>query len=174
MTALARQTATIRVVGCGRSHRRDDQLGLRVAERLAGSGMAGVAVSTSEAPGADILTDLEGCELLIIVDAVEQCPRLRPGEWRRIDYDHSPDARIVAGRMADPEPSHFLGVNTALALGRELGLLPPEVWVYALAGRDFGYGDALSPGLDEAVLRLSDRIGRDIEEWQRDRSRCHA
>lgn len=164
----------VRIIGCGRSHRRDDQLGLRVVECMAGASHPCVQILTSEAPGAELLLDLDRCELLIIVDAANAEPRMRAGEWTRIDVGRSDEARVSPVRVEGGEPTHFLGVNTALALGADIGVLPPDVWVYVIAGEDFGYGEALSPGLAERAGELAERIRRDVEQWLERRSRGDA
>lgn len=162
-----------RVVGCGRHYRRDDQLGLFVAQRLVAHSHPLIQVTYTEAPGADLLVDMRGCGLLVVVDAVQQCSELPAGHWIRLDFG-SPRG----GRLAPPpfsgEPSHFMGVNSALALGGELGILPPNVWVYAIAGQDFGYGDTLSPGLACSVRRVSRRIHHDVAAWLRNVRRVRA
>jgi len=176
-TRLARPRTTtpcVRIIGCGRSHRSDDRLGLHVVDRLSRMSHPCVRLATSEAPGADLLLDLDGCELLIIVDAAMAGPQLRPGEWIRIDVGHSTEARITPVRVVGGEPTHFLGVNTALALGADLGLLPKDVWVYVIAASDVGYGEVLSPGLAERASELADRIRDDVERWLERRDRGDA
>ncbi len=158
-------TPCVRIIGCGRSHRSDDRLGLHVVDRLSKMSLPCVRLATSEAPGADLLLDLDGCELLIIVDAAVASPQLRPGEWIRIDVGHSMEARITPVRVAGGEPTHFLGVNTALALGADLGVLPKDVWVYVIAASNVDYGEALSPGLADRARQLADRIRDDVEGW---------
>ncbi len=167
-------TPCVRIIGCGRSHRTDDRLGLHVVDRLSRMSHPCVRLATSEAPGADLLLDLDGYELLIIVDAVIAGPQLRPGEWIRIDVGHSTEARITPVRVAGGEPTHFLGVNTALALGADLGVLPKDVWVYVIAASDVGYGELLSPGLAERAGELANRIHEDVEHWLERRIRGDA
>lgn len=174
--ARRRSTSTTgfaRVVGCGRHLRRDDQLGLCVAQRLAAHPRPSIQVTFSEAPGADLLTDLGDCGLLVVVDAVQHSSVLPAGRWVRFEFDRSRVGRIAAPAVGG-EPSHFMGVNAALALGGELGILPPVVWVYAIAGRDFGYGDALSPGLATSVRQLARQIHQDMAAWLREAGRPHA
>lgn len=162
--------ATVRIVGCGRSHRRDDQLGLRVADALAARPPPGAAVAASEAPGADLLTDLEGVSLLIVVDAQRAGGKTQPGtrgRWivasrtRSVDVPPLDELRRDATRS-----SHFLSVADALTLGAQLSLLPPEVWIYTVAAADFGYGEELTPAVAAAIPGLVARIRDDVAAWR--------
>jgi len=164
----------VSVIGCGRKYRCDDQVGLCVAGQLAALRGPSISVIASEAPGADLLTHLDSCELLVVIDAVRACPNLAAGQWKRIDLHQSPGVRVVAPPGGENVPTHFLGVNAALALGRELGLLPANVWLYVVAGCNFGFGDELSPGMATAVRRVVRRVRRDIVAWLRAKERAHA
>lgn len=170
--------AKVRIVGCGCSHRRDDQVGLRVAQALVDNGDANIAVDVCEAPGADLLTELTDVELLIIVDAARANGAIQPGEWRRLVIrDDGADAcltPLVEMFGNPPESSHLLGVRDALCLGDELKLLPENVWVYAIAAVDFGYGDQLSKAVDDAVAEAATRILTDVNDWLERRNMAHA
>jgi hydrogenase maturation protease len=157
----------IRIVGCGRAHRRDDQFGLRVAAALAADAPAGCAIETTEAPGADLIGGLEDVALLIVVDAAAQTPHLPAGQWVRIDYDREAEKLEATLGPRAPLSGHTLGVAAALELGRTLGVLPAEVWVYVAAGADFGYGTELSAGVAAAVTAVAERIRADVLTWRR-------
>ena len=72
------------VIGCGRSHRRDDQIGLRVTEALQSSPPAHTTLRTSQAPGVDLIADLEGVDLLVVVDAAQATQEFPVGTAARI------------------------------------------------------------------------------------------
>lgn len=154
------------IAGCGRAQRRDDQLGLLVAERLLRKPLRAVRIIQSQAPGVDLLSELADVGLLIVVDAARGLP---DGSWRR--FELSPpagrgDRLQLKGWNRHPGSCHSLSVADALIVGDELGILPPEVWVYALAGTDFGYGEELSPGAGRLVDDVAAAICAGIEAWR--------
>jgi hydrogenase maturation protease len=165
----ARRLPSIRIVGCGRSLRRDDQVGLVIAEalrehaaRLSEKGPR-VSVEMTEAPGAELFIT-EGADrdgLLTIIDAAQATEGVTPGTCTRIDYHAQPD-RIGEKCRTN---THTLSVDAALETAAALGLLPKTVWVYAVAGEDFGYGPDLSPDLASRVPQVAGRIVSDVEQW---------
>jgi hydrogenase maturation protease len=154
------------VYGCGRAHRRDDQAGLLVARQLARAASPNTEVRASQAPGADLLTDLEALPAgaatrINLADSSAQ------GEHHP-EQGGEPKKRPAPAAAPPPGPSaHTLNVNTALDLGRRLGLLPPDVWLYVLGGADFGYGSRCSPAVAAAVPRLARQVRDDIADWLR-------
>jgi Ni,Fe-hydrogenase maturation factor len=168
-------------VGCGRGLRRDDQLGLRLVEALAAAGLpATVSVAATESPGTDLLDGLEQTALLIIVDAAAEREGFPAGACTKIDWTaHFQSERRAKAdergrRPGNSVPSaqtrtttHTLGVTTALELGDQLGVLPPEVWIYAVAGRDFGYGPGFSEAVEAGVDGIVERIRADVDAWLR-------
>jgi hydrogenase maturation protease len=160
------ETTRVCVFGCGRWLRRDDQAGLMVAEKLAQADLPEADVRATESPAADLIADLDGVGLLVVVDAAQSGPNVPAGTWRRLEYGADP-GRI--GARPPPVDVHQLSVDTALRLAAEMGLLPPEVWVYAAAAGDCGYGEAMTPAVEAAVSELARRIPADIEAWRRQR-----
>mgnify|MGYP005838457729 FL=1 len=58
--------------------------------------------------------------------------------------------------------SHGLGLATALSLAQPLGCLPERLEVYAIVGRDFGFGRGLSAEVEEAAQSLATQLA---ERW---------
>jgi hydrogenase maturation protease len=150
------------VVGCGRWLRRDDQVGLLVAQTLAKAGLPGVRIVATESPWSDILTELEDLDLLIVVDAAREGTDTPPGAWARIDYRQEPERIRVYGPSLD---AHQLSVGAALSLASEMGVLPPDVWVYAVAVENCDHGEQVAPAVHQAVSELVERIPGDIDAW---------
>jgi hydrogenase maturation protease len=161
----ANRARPVRLVGCGRSQRRDDQVGLLVAAALADPPLPGTVVTASQAPGADLVADLENVELLVIVDAAAATDDFPVGTWRRIAYDTLDRSVSAPGARVASISAHSLGVWDALELGRELGILPADVWVDVVAGSDFGYGAELSPRVQAALPGVIERLRADVCAW---------
>lgn len=169
----AHPACDVLIVGCGRQHRCDDQLGLRVAELLADDPPPGAKVMLSEAPGIDLLTYASGERLLIVIDAARGGAGSAPGSWRRLERGASA-LRLRDATAGGIESGHVLGVADALCVGAVLETLPPEVWIYAVSGEDFGYGDGLSPHVRGAVCAVAHVIRSDVAEWRKRRGAINA
>jgi len=166
------------VIGCGRSHRRDDQIGPRVTETLQSNPPPHTTLRTSQAPGVELIADLEGVDLLVVVDAARATQEFPVGNATRIDYlgpsTSGGSPRLTPPQAGQSDPSHMLGVNYALKLGRDLKILPQNVWIYTVAGQDFDYGEGVSPGVEAAVQSVAERIRSDVAAWFQHREKGDA
>ena len=151
--------AAIRIVGCGRWSMGDDQAGLVVAQRLAGTLGSEIDVIAGEDP-IDLLTDpdVATADLLIIVDAAAGDDAHPAGTLARVTCD----ADTVASKLGRGLDTHSLGVGEALALAASLQNLPGEIWIYAIFGKCFERSGQLSPVVARAVDELAARITRDL------------
>ncbi len=66
---------------------------------------------------------------------------------------------------------HGPGVEAAIQLCAGLDTLPAEVWVYAVAAADTGYGEELSAPVAAAIGAMTDAIREDVRDWLT-RGRC--
>ena len=118
------------VIACVGSPFGADSLGHAVAEILrAHPGVQSLPenllrIVASDRPQLNLLTQIEGAQLAIIVDAVEG--EQAPGEIVYIDAEQ---LAADTGRLS----SHSVGVAEALALGRALDQLPPRLLIIALS-----------------------------------------
>lgn len=162
-SAQAPQRRPARVVGCGRWNRGDDQFGLLVAQRLMQDSSRDYDVAISESPGADLLTLIEGVELLVLIDAAVASEALPVGALRRVRVCGQPtttEARIRAETRA--VSAHSLGVGYALALAESLGVRPREVWIYVVGIDDFEFSTALTPLVAAQIEPAARRIRKDL------------
>jgi hydrogenase maturation protease len=153
------------IVGCGASLRRDDQVGLRVAETLIHAGLPSpVQVKSTESPCVDLLEELaerRDVGLFVVIDAAGPDPGRSPGTWCRIDARQQPH-RIQKG---DRSNVHGLSVDAAFEIAAAMGLLPPNVWVYVVAAGEIGYGEEMTPAVSAAVAIVAARIVADVNAW---------
>lgn len=164
-TPPTRRAAKVRVVGCGRSHRRDDQLGLRAADLLAIAPPAATEILTSESAGVDLIADVEGLELLVIVDAARSGGSASPGTIERLALSDGTLRLSDNPPVAPGESSHLMGVLDGLRVADALGALPADVWIYVVAASDFGYGDGMSAEVERALHIVTGRMRADLRTW---------
>lgn len=144
------------VLGLGNILLRDEGVGVRVIEALAGryAMPAGVEVVDGGTTGMDLLDTLAGCDHLLICDAV------------RTD---APPASVV--RLADAEvpalfqtrySPHQLGLADVLATLALTGEAPATLTLVGVVPADLDLGIALSPdvaaAVDRAVECLADEL----------------
>jgi len=175
----SRERCDVRIVGCGRRFWGDDQIGLRVAERLANDPPARAAVIATEGSGIDPIADARSAALLIIVDAALAAGAASPGRVERVVYrsPQAPQIVLRGARGARLEPlggqpadsSHGFSVREALELAAALDCLPPEVWIYVVASRTFAPGVAASAELEPLARDIAARIRADLAAWRRNR-----
>jgi len=149
------------IIGVGNQDRGDDAVGLIVAGALAARMGRTVQVGSGDALLWRVLDGNQTADLLIIVDAAEESSGLSAGDWCRIRFPQQ-SASIERSRLRD---THRLNVDLILRLGQELGTLPAEVWIYALAGRSFVVGEPLSAPIVRAIPKLEETIEAAVHTW---------
>ncbi len=144
----------ILVVGIGNADRADDGVGLSVASLLPGRlpPEATLVVRSGDILG--LVQDWAGYDALVCVDAA--APMGQPG---RVHCFDAADGKLPPG--ASPTSSHAFGLAAAIAIARELRLLPATVRVYAIEGACFDAGAPMTPKVAAAVDHVAERI---IEE----------
>jgi hydrogenase maturation protease len=145
--------ATTLFVGLGSAYG-DDQIGWRVAERLAASiEETAVSIRIARSPG-DLLDWLEGVDRLIVCDACENVSL--PGTILRLRWPNAQLATLCSSS------SHDLGLADVLALAEQLCRLPKEVIIWCAQGETSIPGSALSASGQAAVTRLVDKISLEL------------
>jgi hydrogenase maturation protease len=140
------------LVGLGSSHG-DDAVGWRIADRMASAALPGVCVRRANTP-LDLLDWLAGLDCLVVCDACESLDAVGTVyDWRW------PTGAI------EPRPgggSHAVDLVPVLQLAERLGRLPADVRIYAVAGKQFQPGEALSPALEAGLPAIVDRLIGDL------------
>ncbi len=126
-------TSRVRLFGIG-SPFHGDQWGLRLVEEMIRDGFSpsidGMVFDLQilDRPGWGLLDRLQGPDPVILIDAM--LSGSPPGSIRRITLPELPFSLA-------PLSSHSVGVLSILALGKELGVLPPSLFLYGVEIKPF-------------------------------------
>lgn len=127
------------IIGYGNRSRRDDGVGVFVAERLRGMLCQGTRILALHQLDPVVLEEVRDSDLVVFVDATGE--KLGSGmQWNRV----RPEGSGFAHTTHHFKPSLLLGLLSSL-YGRE-----PETWLISIQGDDFGHGEELT---DEAQAR---------------------
>lgn len=145
------------VVGLG-SHHGDDQVGWRIAERLAARDDADYQVKLARTPS-QILAWLDeaACDQLVLCDACNGAGSPGAVHHWRWPSDALP---LTACRS-----THDLSLIEVLALAERLGRLPRRVSIWGVElAEALPARDSLSPAVGAAVARAAARVHHELME----------
>jgi len=148
--------ADVVVIGVGNDFRRDDGVGIAVAEELAKRNLPGVRVVTAIGEPGAILDAWTGASAAVVVDATTG-QGAEPGRIRRWTPSDETEPAVVS--------SHALGLPQTYALGQALGQIPQKLVVFTVDVADVGHGVTLTPAVAAAVPEVIEAI---LAELQRD------
>lgn len=137
------------VIGIGNSFRRDDGVGLAVADEVARRNLPGVEVMTAIGEPGAILDAWAGLPTVVVVDAAVSADAT-PGRIRRWTPDASGDSAATS--------SHAFGLAKTFALARALGRLPDRLVVLTVDIADYGLGPGLSAPVAACVTDAVDAV----------------
>jgi hydrogenase maturation protease len=147
----------ILVVGVGNSWRGDDSVGLEAARALRARLPEQVRVLATEAEQSSLLDEWEGCDSVLIVDAVHSSAA--PGSIHRVDLN----AEVVPHAVLQGSTHHF-SLGDTIELARALGRLPAKALFFGIEGESFSPGEPLSPAVAAAVPAIVEEIAKEVEE----------
>ena len=141
------------VIGIGNEFRRDDAVGLVVAEEVAKRNLRGVQVTTAIGEPGAILDAWTGAPVAVVVDAATG-EGLIPGRIRR----------WVPGDEAQPGvvSSHALGLPQTYALGKALGQIPNKLVVFTVDIADASHGVGFTPPVAAAVAQVIEAVLEEV------------
>ena len=147
------------VLGLGNVLRRDEGLGIRALERLVERGTLPAEVTAVDGGtlGLDLISHVEGCRNLLVLDAV-----LAEGE---------PGTPVVLNNDAVPAyfargDAHDVGLSDLLAVMRLRGTSPERLTVMGLRPQTIELGWELSPPVAAAIDRLADAAAELLSDWE--------
>jgi len=145
------------VLGVGNAERGDDGAGRMVARLLKDTLPQTVEVIEHDGEATSLLAMLDGSASAYLIDAcVSKSP---PGTIHRIDAN-----REELPHVSSDMSTHGFGLAAAIELGRVLNQLPAHVVVYAIEGKSFDAGAALSEPVAAAVPLVAEKIRSEIAE----------
>lgn len=125
------------VIGVGNTFRRDDGVGIWVAQRLREQLPRGVCVLEATGEGAALLEAWKETSSVVLVDAARSGDR--PGTIHRFDAAVKRVPSIFSSAS-----THSFGVGEAIELARALHQLPARFVIYGIEGENFEQGIGLS------------------------------
>ncbi len=140
------------LAGIGSPYRRDDGVGLRVADRVAAerAGQPGIDNIGPIEDTFDLLGKWDGAALAVVIDAVRT--GAAPGTVHVVEV--APRERpSPSGEDRRPVSSHGIGLSGVLALAAATGTAPSRVVVVGIEGQDFERGEGLTEAVERAVPR---------------------
>lgn len=145
------------VIGIGNSFRRDDGVGLVVAEEVTKLELPHVRVVIATGEPTAILDAWNGARLAVVIDAATG-EGLSPGTIQRWTPGEQTAANVVS--------SHAMGLPEAHALGEVIGRVPDSLVVLAVKVADVSYGVGLTPALAAAVPAVVEAVAAELSRPQ--------
>src|SRR6266487_2039282 len=141
--------SSIIIIGIGNEYRGDDAAGLAVIQ----------ALKIHDLPSVHLIEGMcDGMSLLACWDAASS--GAEAGTIYRFDAltQHIP-ASVSFGS------THALGVAGALILAHTLQQLPSTLIVYAIEGKNYASGAALSPEVEQAAQKVAVQVTQEVRPW---------
>jgi hydrogenase maturation protease len=144
------------VIGIGNEYRSDDGAGLRVLRALREKMLAGTVLIECTDEGIDLPETWKTASSVIVIDAVSS--GAQPGTIYRLDALAQPISTDLSFQS-----THSFGITEMIELARILGQLPARLIVYAIEGKDFSMGTALSAEVESSVQQVVAQVTREIQ-----------
>lgn len=140
------------MVGIGNSDRGDDAVGLLVVEALRADPPTGVELLTSRGDMLALLDQIDGADLVVLVDAVVS--GAAAGTILRIDATDG----AVKQQLSQFTSTHAFNLAEGIELARSLGRMPGRLVVYGIEGVEFGMGQPPGTAVRDAIDEVGNRI----------------
>jgi hydrogenase maturation protease len=144
------------VVGVGNSWRGDDSVGLEATRALRERLPEEVRVLATEAEQSSLLDEWEGCDAVLIVDAVHS--GAEPGSVHRLDLN----AETVPHAVFQGSTHHF-SLGDTIELARALKRLPATALFFGIEGERYGAGEELSSAVAGALPAIVEEVAGEAE-----------
>jgi hydrogenase maturation protease len=143
------------IIGVGNEYRGDDGAGLVVARALRALSLPHTRLVEHTGEAGALMDTWQDADHVFVIDAARASGT--PGALSRIEAHDTPlPARFLS------TSTHDLGVAEAIELSRLMGSLPERLVVYAIEGRDFTVGTALSLPVEHACREVVVHVVREV------------
>ncbi|HRI88841.1 MAG TPA: hydrogenase maturation protease [Candidatus Hydrogenedentes bacterium] len=139
------------VIGVGNRLRRDDAAGPIVADRVRAKAQENVLVCEQSGEGAALMDTWSSGDTVFVIDAADAGGP--PGIVHQFDA-HAVEIPRAFFRYS----THAFSVAEAIELARVLGRLPAQLYVFAITGQQFEFGDEMTDEVGLAVEQVADRV----------------
>ena len=139
------------VIGVGNPDRGDDAAGHAVIRALRDLPLPNVELKTVSGEATGLIEAWSGADRVVVVDASRSVAAA--GTITRYDA-HAGNIPAALERTS----THGFGVAEVVALALNLDRLPPRLDVYAIEGKSFKFGDAMTADVDAAARRLAKQL----------------
>jgi len=156
----------IRIVGIGNALAGDDAVGIRAVEMIRQDGWPGVESMALAQPGPELFDDMDGDDLLILIDACQSTAAA--GSVYCFDRKGIVNAGLRHGS------THAIGLADWIELTAAAGASMPTVRVFAVELQQCDMGEALSEAVATAMPELLQQIQACIDEIFHSTEACHA
>jgi hydrogenase maturation protease len=146
------------IVGYGNPQRRDDGLGpyviSLVEERL--EGRPGIRTLGAHQLVPELCEDLKDAGQILLIDAALE-ENSRGWRWRNVEPELS----------GWPSLSHGVSPGVLLGLLQSFYEKSPPTWLISIQGKDFDFGEELSPEAEERARKVAEEIMMFVNgEWR--------
>ncbi len=128
------------IIGYGNTLRRDDGVGVRLAEAATKLELPGVTAITRHQLLPELAEPISQAEAVVFVDAAAE--PVEKVELRRINPAPGGSAQILA---------HATDPPSMLALAKQMFGRAPKGWCLPIPVEDFGFGEELSPRAEDGL-----------------------
>lgn len=152
---VSNNTPQILIIGIGNLYRCDDAVGILIARKLKDIESDRIKVLEQSGEGTSLMEAWKDYGNVLIIDAVSSGALL--GTLHRLDASkESIPAKFFSCS------SHDFGVAEAIELARTLNQLPKHLQLYGIEGKNFQYGECLSPEIEQAMEWVAEEISQYI------------
>jgi hydrogenase maturation protease len=152
--------AKMKIIGLGNPFMGDDAVGVLVARQLHAHSSAHVSILEGGLAGLNLLHDMEGTDMLILIDAVHSHAKAGTIVRFTLPKDLEKIGKLSWGTSASS--THAFGLAEALTLAHTLKVLPAHVVLFGIELGHIHKGQALSLPASKAMRSVVNRIA--VEE----------
>jgi len=145
------------VVGLGNNYRKDDGVGLYVAEKIRSMNLDNIEVADNIGESTSLIKVWSNAGKVFVVDAVISTER--EGTTHRFDALKEK----IPGEIFNSYSTHSFSLLESIELAKTLGELPDSLIIYGIEGKDFSSGIGLSSKVIKAADEVIDMLVNEIQ-----------